>query len=196
MPYWFFDRFTCDFTPPAFNRLLVRLLSFQPHISQVLQRFRYHLFADARFIQNFNQVGCQHKVLLRKVGVSNTWAASTSGTTNSVHVVFYLKRHIIVDYELDIFNVQSSTSYVSCDKDITSLTIFETLKDTISFYLAFVSMNSSNASKSIRHQTLYQIINAFLGLTKNDDSRKISARVVKHFLPSWIIVSVMNKSYN
>jgi hypothetical protein len=101
-----------------------------------------------------------------------------------VHVVFYLERHIVVDYELDIFYVQPTTSDICCDKDITNLTLFETLKDTVSLYLAFVSVNSPYASQTVRYQTLYQIVNTFLGLAKNDDSRKVSARGVKQFLPS------------
>jgi len=101
-----------------------------------------------------------------------------------VHIVFDLKRHIVVNHQLDIFHIKPTTSNIGRDEDVARLPIFETLKNAVSFCLALVSMDSFYASHSVGYETLDEVINAFLGLAKYDDSCEVSGGCVYQFVPS------------
>ena len=84
-------------------------------------------------------------------------------------IVLSLGRQVIVEDTLDIFDIETSRSDISCNKDVLNA-ILEILDDSVSFILSLVTMDPCNSVDSISLQVSHNIIHASLSLTKDNHS--------------------------
>jgi hypothetical protein len=86
-----------------------------------------------------------------------------------VDIVLSLGRQVIVEDTLDIFDIETSRSDISCNEDVLD-TLLEFLDDSVSFILSLITMNACNSVDPISLEVSYNIIHASLSLTKDNHS--------------------------
>jgi hypothetical protein len=86
-----------------------------------------------------------------------------------VDIVLSLGRQVIVKDALDIFDIETSRSDISCNEDVLD-TLLEFFDDSVSFILSLVTMYASNSVDSISLEVSHYIIHTSLSLTKDNNS--------------------------
>jgi len=95
----------------------------------------------------------------------STLSSETACSTNSVDVVFLLKRQLVVDNEADLLNVDTTGKQVSANQHSDGARS-ELLHDDVSFKLVHLAMHDTDCEVVLSH-ALLKLFNSLLGVTVN-----------------------------
>ena len=90
----------------------------------------------------------------------------TTCTTDSVHILFFFNRQIIIDYQINITNIQSPRCNICCNQH-TDLPFSKSVQYHISFLLFQITMQRFYCITSVLH-IHNQLIHHFFCITKNN----------------------------
>jgi len=121
----------------------------------------------ARLFEQRQEVTGVLGVVSGEEGDCGTLLAGSSGTTDSVYVVFDVVGEIVVDDIFDILDVQTTRSDVGGQHDRTS-TRFEFCENPITFTLLLVTVNSESGPAILPHE-FGQVVGDTFGSNKDDD---------------------------
>ena len=81
-------------------------------LSKLLRHFNAFVIL---LLKCLDEAWSHHKIFLREEGVSCACQSSSRRSTNSMHIVFELLRHVIVDNVGDFVNVKAARSDICSD---------------------------------------------------------------------------------
>lgn len=116
-----------------------------------------------------DELSSQSHVLASKQAKGSSSSTSSPSSTDPVDIVLSLGGQVEVEDALDIFDIKTSRSDISCNKDVLN-TILELLDDSISFILSLVTVDTCNSMDSISLKISHNIINSSFSLTEDNHS--------------------------
>lgn len=125
-------------------------------------------------------------------GVRTTFSASSTGSSDSMDVIFKLSGEIVVDDELDIRNIQTSGGKISSDQDIASSGLVKS-HDVISLTLSLVTVDGDSV-RSFAGELVNETVGTLLcgGEDQNFTNFTSSLDFFKDFSDSVLLHDVVN----
>ena len=122
-------------------------------------------------LQSFDQCWRKHQVLFGEERVSCAFGASASRASNSMHVVFQLLRHVVVDDELNVIDVEATARHISSNKHCACPALLELFQQLLTHLLILVAMDALDSLEALLVELAHKIVNAFLCLAENYGAR-------------------------
>lgn len=142
--------------------------------AHAIEEVRNRLF---RVLQDLHEVAGQVAVFFRIVEAGGLAAVSdTARATDAMNVVGDLAGQVVVDHVGDAFDVQTTSSDVSGDQDL-SLAAAEVAQGFFAFALESVSVDRSRRDLGLGHEGS-QEVSGFLGFDEHQDAVFFSAGCV------------------
>jgi hypothetical protein len=91
--------------------MLVVSFDVESHLFEGLKLLRHNLVG---LFQHFDQIWCDGELFLSDERMSEAFCSSSSSSSNSMDIVFDARRHVVIDHQIDIFDIKASGGDICC----------------------------------------------------------------------------------